>query len=121
MTLILRKESSRGSPLSRLLNLFFRTPVIVRDRNLTPFSESQKLFGLSRKVNFLPKESAEEHKDTNVKIMSSEIFLRFLVYAFLFLCFFLCLGGDLKLRRLSTYVLIRVTLHFSKGLFSIII
>ena len=53
--------------------------MIMRDRNLTPFSESQKLFGLSRKVNFLPKESAEEYKDTNVKIMSSEIFLRFLV------------------------------------------
>lgn len=72
--------------------------MIVRDRNLTPFSESQNLFGLSRKVNFLPKESAEGHKDTNIKIMSSEIFLRFLVLLSSS-CVFFMFGGRPKTKK----------------------
>lgn len=51
----------------------------MSDRNLTHFSESQELFGLSKKVNVFPKESAEEHQDTDITIMSSEVFLKLLV------------------------------------------
>lgn len=53
MTLILRKESFRESPISWPLNLFLRAPVTVSDGNLTRISESQKFFGLRKRISYL--------------------------------------------------------------------